>query len=197
MGWLTSGETSAAITSHAIRATAGQRPGHGSGRLRPDKELGSNVIERGLLRSGGVVWGTGSWSDMTGQRLGCSVVIMARSRELWLWAGASFVAAGTTLGGVTGALAAARPNYQPNYQLWSSGPMAGVYVACALGVASLWAAVRDWPFPFAADRSGREPDALTWDGPPRADWVDRAELAVVVSALTAADAGGPVALTTG
>src|SRR5262249_57710536 len=34
--WLTISETSAAITSYAIRATAGQRPAVGSGRLRPE-----------------------------------------------------------------------------------------------------------------------------------------------------------------
>jgi hypothetical protein len=38
MEWLISGETSAAIASHAIRATAGQRPGRGSGRLRQDSQ---------------------------------------------------------------------------------------------------------------------------------------------------------------
>jgi WD40 repeat protein len=117
---------------------------------------------------------------------------MARSRELWLGGGASFVAAGAALGGVAGALAAARPGYQ----LWLGAPMAGAYAAGALGLGCLWAAVRDWRFPLAVDRSGRGPGALPWGGPPVAGWVDRAELAVVVSALTGAG-GGPVAVTTG
>ena len=113
---------------------------------------------------------------------------MARSRELWLGAGASFLA----VGGLAGALAAARPGSQ----LWSSAPMAGAYVACALGLACLWAAIRDWRFPFAVDRSGRGPGAPAWGAPPAAGWVYRVELAVVVSALTGAG-GGAVALTTG
>ena len=118
---------------------------------------------------------------------------MARSREsLWLWAGASLVAAGAALGGVTGALAAARPGYR----LWFSAPMVGVYVVCSLALACLWAAVRDWRFPFAADRSGHMPSALAWWAPPTTGWVDRAELAEVVLALTDA-IGGAVALTTG
>jgi NB-ARC domain/WD domain, G-beta repeat len=132
-------------------------------------------------------------SGVTGQRPGCSVLIMALSREsLWLWAGASLVTAGAALGGVAGALAAARPGYR----LWLGAPMVGVYIACALALGCLWAAVRDWRFPFAADGSGRVPGALVWGGPPVAGWVDRAELAVVVSALTGSG-GGAVALTTG
>jgi hypothetical protein len=130
---------------------------------------------------------------VTGQRSGCSVLIMARSREsLWLWAGASFVAAAAALGGVAGALDAARPGYR----VWFSAPMTGAYVAFALALVSLWAAVRDWRFPFAVDRSGRVAAGLAWRGPSTAGWVDRAELAVVVSAITAAG-GGAVALTTG
>ena len=118
---------------------------------------------------------------------------MGRSREsLWLWAGTSFVAAGAALGGVAGALAAARPGYR----LWSSAPMAGAYVACALALACLWAAVRDWPFPFTTDRSGRVAGERVWRGPPAVAWVDRAELEEVVSALTNAG-DGTVALTTG
>lgn len=98
---------------------------------------------------------------MTGRLADGSVLIMARSREsLWLWAGASFVAAAAALGGVAGALAAARPGYR----LWSGAPMVVVYVACALALACLWAAVRDWPFPFAADRSGRVAGAVAWRG---------------------------------
>lgn len=135
----------------------------------------------------------GSRSGVTDWRPGGSVLIMAPSREsLWLWAGASFVAVGAALGGVSGAVAVARPGYW----LWSSAPMAGAYVACALALACLWAAIRDWRFPFAADRSGHVPSALAWRGPPAAGWVDRAELEVVVSALTGAG-GGAVALTTG
>ena len=117
---------------------------------------------------------------------------MARSRELWLWGGASFVAAAAALGGVAGALAAARPGYG----LWSSAPMVGAYATCAFGLVCLWAAVRDWRFPFAADRSGRVPSARAWEGPPVAGWVDRGELSVVVSALTGAGSRA-VALTTG
>lgn len=74
--------------------------------------------------------------------------------------------------------------------------MVGAYAACVLVLACLWAAVRDWQFPFAADRSGRMPGALAWGGPPTVGWVDRAELAVVVSALTGAGSQA-VALTTG
>ena len=125
-------------------------------------------------------------------RRGRSVLIMARSRELWLWTGASLVAAGAALGGVAGALAAARPGYQ----LWPSRPMLGVYLACALSLASLLAAARDWRFPFAIDRSGHLPGAVAWGVPPTVGWVDRAELTQVVSALTAAG-DGAVALTTG
>jgi NB-ARC domain len=117
---------------------------------------------------------------------------MARSRELWLAAAASFLAAGGALGGVAGALDAARPGYQ----LLTSAPMAGTYAAGVVGVACLLAAVRDWRFPFAADRSDAAPAAVVWGALPTAGWVDRAELAVVVSSLT--DAGGDVvALTTG
>ena len=117
---------------------------------------------------------------------------MERSRELWLWAGASFVAVGGAFGGVAGALAAARPGYR----LALSAPMEGIYVAGVLCAGCLLAAVRDWRFPFAADRSDHAPGALAWRSPPTTGWVDRAELAVVVSALT--DAGsGVVALTTG
>jgi hypothetical protein len=68
---------------------------------------------------------------------------MARSREsLWLWAAGSLVAVGTALGGAAGGLAAARPTYG----LWSSAPMVGAYVAGALALACLLAAVRDWRF---------------------------------------------------
>jgi hypothetical protein len=85
----------------------------------------------------------GSWPGVTGQRPGCSVLIMARSREsLWLWAAGSLVAVGTALGGAAGGLAAARPTYG----LWSSAPMVGAYVAGALALACLLAAVRDWRF---------------------------------------------------
>jgi hypothetical protein len=133
-----------------------------------------------------------SQSGVTDQKPGCSVLIMARSRELWLWVGASCVAAGAALGGVAGALAAARPAYQ----LASSAPMLGVYAACALSLVCLCAAVRDWRFPFAAGQSSVAPGTLAWESPPVAGWVDRAELATVVSALR--DAGDEaVALTTG
>ncbi len=74
--------------------------------------------------------------------------------------------------------------------------MVGAYVACVLALACLWAAGHDWRVPFAPNRSGRVPGALAWGGPPTTGWVDRAELAVVVSALTGAG-GGVVALTTG
>src|SRR5580704_7449871 len=117
---------------------------------------------------------------------------MARSRELWLWSGASLATAAAALGGVAGALAAARTGYR----LWPSGPMVGVYVACTAGLACFLAAVRDWRFPFAADRSGRMPGVLVWGVPPALGWVNRGELAVVVSALTAAG-DGAVAVTTG
>ena len=127
---------------------------------------------------------------MTSKQGGGSVLIMARSRELWLWAGASCVAAGAAFGGVAGGLAAARPGYQ----LWSSGPMVGVYAACVFAFACSSAAVRDWTFP--GDRSGGAPGTLAWGIPPTAGWVKRAELGVVVSALTDASAGA-VTLATG
>jgi NB-ARC domain/WD domain, G-beta repeat/APAF-1 helical domain len=122
---------------------------------------------------------------------------MARSREsLWLWAGASFVAAAAALAGVAGALDASRVHYR----LWSSTPMVGAYMAAALAVTCFWGAVRDWPFPFAADRPGHafppSPGAPLWLVPPVAGWVDRAELAELVSTLTV-HGGGAVALTTG
>jgi WD40 repeat protein len=136
---------------------------------------------------------TGCRSGVTGRQPGCSVLIMARVREsLWLWAGTSFMAAGTALVGVAAVLAAR----EHGYRLWSGPPMVGVYVACALGVGCLWAAARDWSFPFAADRSGGVQGARVWGAPPVVGWVNRAELAAVVSALT--DAGErAVALTTG
>jgi hypothetical protein len=58
----------------------------------------------------------------------------------------------------------------------------------------LWAAIRDWRFPLAADRSGRVSGALAWGGPPVAGWVDRAELAMVVSALEALMRAAPAFL---
>jgi len=116
---------------------------------------------------------------------------MARSRELWLWVGSSLVVVAGALAGVDGALVASRHDYQ----LWSGAPMLGAYAACILGLACLLAAAREWPFPVAADRSNPV-GATAWDGPPTIGWVDRAELQIVVSALTDA-APGPVVLTTG
>jgi hypothetical protein len=44
MGWLISSETYAAITSYDIRATAGQRLGHGSDRSRQDNATASAAM---------------------------------------------------------------------------------------------------------------------------------------------------------
>jgi hypothetical protein len=61
---------------------------------------------------------------------------MARSREsLWLWVGASLVAAAVALGGAAVALDAVRAGYR----LWSSDPMIAAYAITALAGASFWA----------------------------------------------------------
>jgi tetratricopeptide (TPR) repeat protein len=76
---------------------------------------------------------------------------MAHSREsLWLWACASLVATGAALVALAGAMDAANAGFG----LWSSAPMIGAYAVMTVAVASFVAAVRDWPFPFAADRPG-------------------------------------------
>jgi hypothetical protein len=67
--------------------------------------------------------------------------------------------------------------------LWIGLAGGGALVIVALTWLSQW-------------RADRIPDALLWQVPPLAGWVDRAELAEVVSALTAAGSG-MVALTTG
>src|SRR5690348_8019099 len=47
MEWLMSGETSATITSYTVLATAGQRPGRGSGRLRQDSRARAGQLPAG------------------------------------------------------------------------------------------------------------------------------------------------------
>jgi hypothetical protein len=94
-------------------------------------------------------------SGVTAWALGCSVLSMARSRELWLGIG-SFAIASAALVAAVGASA----NGRTGNRLWSSAPMMGAYLICVLGLASLWAAIRDWRIPFAADRSGRLRDAV-------------------------------------
>src|ERR1700690_3537960 len=105
---------------------------------------------------------------------------MARSRDLWLSAGASLVAVGCAL-----ALAPLG---------WS---LAWVCAVGVLAVGCLVAAARDWPFPFAVERSaGDVRDGLAWASPPTERWVYRAELDEVIGKLTRAGSGA-VTLTTG
>jgi hypothetical protein len=118
---------------------------------------------------------------------------MARSGEsLWLWAGSSFMVAATALVPVAVGLAAANHGHVA----WSAPLMVGAYVLGAFGLGCFWAAARDWPFPFAATRSRGVPGVLAWGAPPVVGWVNRTELATVVSALTGVGSTA-VALTTG
>lgn len=82
---------------------------------------------------------------------------MAGSRELWLWAGASAVATAGVLATIAVTLDAA----QPGFGLWAAGPMVGAYVAMAVALVSFVGAMRDWPFPFSAERS--DPRVLNHD----------------------------------
>jgi hypothetical protein len=82
---------------------------------------------------------------------------MAGSRELWLWAGASAVATAGVLATIAVTLDAA----QPGFGLWAAGPMVGAYVAMAVALVSFVGAMRDWPFPFSAERP--DPRVLNHD----------------------------------
>ena len=73
---------------------------------------------------------------------------MAGSRELWLGAGASTVATAGVLATIAVTLDAA----QPGFGLWAAGPMVGAYVVMAVALVSFVGAMRDWPFPFSAER---------------------------------------------